>query len=245
VLPGSKNEFPKHPVYNMEFGGFLVILLFGPPGSGKGTQSPLITRTLGIPAISTGEMLRAEVEAGTPLGVEASKILEAGNLVGDDLVNDMLMSRLAKPDTRNGFLLDGYPRTVPQAEFLDKYLAKKGYPKPTVIHLATPTSVLVERLAARRQCPTCGRIYNTLFTPPKRRGHCDVDGTRLVRRNDDIPEVIEQRLNAYNDLTAPVIQHYKNGDYHRVQADRPPAEIVRDIQKILARHNNNGHSAAI
>jgi adenylate kinase len=214
-------------------------LLFGPPGSGKGTQSPLITKTLHIPAISTGEMLRDECRAGTPLGQEVAKVLAAGHLVGDDLVNQMLVRRLEQPDTRNGFLLDGYPRTVQQALFLDKLLKEKGLPTPTVIHLATPSSVIVERLAARRQCPKCKRIYNLLFQPPKNRGVCDDDGTPLIRRKDDTPEVIEERLMEYNRLTAPVIAHYSHKDYHRLQADRPPAEITRDVQAIL-RNRRNG-----
>ena len=211
----------------------MVILLFGPPGSGKGTQSPRITALLNIPAISTGEMLRAECEAGTPLGKIASEVLAKGHLVGDDLVNDMLVGRLAKPDCRNGFLLDGYPRTVPQAVFLGEFLGRNGFPPPTVIHLATPISVLVERIAARRQCPQCGRIYNLLFHPPKKKGFCDVDGTRLVRRADDTVEIVRERLNSYEQLTAPVIAYYAAADYHPIPANRPPKEIFRDIEAIL------------
>jgi adenylate kinase len=220
-------------VYNKTFGGFLVILLFGPPGSGKGTQSPQITALLKIPAISTGEMLRAECHAGTPLGKVASEVLAKGHLVSDDLVNQMLVSRLDKPDCDCGFLLDGYPRTVPQAEFLAKYLEERGFPPPTVIHLATPISVLVERISARRQCPKCGTIYNLLFKPPKTKGICDLDGTKLIRRADDTVEIVRERLNAYEQLTAPVIAHYMGADYHPIPANRPPSEIFRDIEKIL------------
>jgi adenylate kinase len=219
----------------------LVILLFGPPGSGKGTQSPAITQLLQIPAISTGEMLRAECEAGTPLGKEASAILAAGKLVGDDLVNAMLVHRLEQPDCSNGFLLDGYPRTLPQADFLDGFLQTHGFPEPTIIHLSLPVSVLVERISARRQCPKCGKIYNILFQPPKKKGICDLDGERLVRRGDDVPEVVEQRLKAYEAQTAPVITHYQTGDYYKVHAARPPAEIIRDVTNLL-RARRNGHS---
>jgi adenylate kinase len=211
----------------------LVILLFGPPGSGKGTQSPQITALLKIPAISTGEMLRAECEAGTPLGKIASEVLAKGHLVSDDLVNQMLIGRLAKPDCQDGFLLDGYPRTVPQAVFLEGFLESHGFPPPTVIHLATPISVLVERISARRQCPKCGKIYNLLFQPPKKKGVCDVDGTPLIRRADDTVEIVRERLNSYEQLTAPVIAHYAGGDYHPIPANRPPAEIFRDIEAIL------------
>ena len=211
----------------------MVILLFGPPGSGKGTQSPQITALLKIPAISTGEMLRAECEAGSPLGKIASEVLAKGHLVSDDLVNQMLIVRLAKPDCRSGFLLDGYPRTVPQAIFLEAFLKENSFPPPTVIHLATPISVLVERISARRQCPKCGKIYNLLFQPPKKKGVCDLDGTSLIRRADDTVEIVRERLNSYEQLTAPVIAHFAGADYHPIPANRPPSEIFRDIEDIL------------
>ena len=214
-----------------------MILLFGPPGCGKGTQSPLISRLLQIPAISTGEMLRAEVEAETPLGQQAQSILAAGQLVSDEIVNQMLVSRITKPDCRNGFLLDGYPRTLPQAEFLDAQLAQLGFPQPTVFHLATPQSVLIERSSSRRQCPQCGRIYNLLFKPPVKPGVCDVDGTKLVRRSDDNVDVVRARLQAYEKSTAPIMVHYAGGDYHSLAANRPPAEIFRDIEAVLRRRN--------
>jgi adenylate kinase len=197
----------------------------------------MITRLLKVPAISTGEMLRAEVEAGTPLGQQASEILAAGQLVSDDIVNRMLINRLSQPDCRGGFLLDGYPRTLPQAVFLDKQLGEMGFPPPTVFHLATPKSVLIERIASRRQCPQCGRIYNLLFKPPLRPGVCDNDGTKLVRRQDDTVEVVKARLDAYERQTAPIMVHYAGGDYHSVPANRPPAEIFRDIESILRRRN--------
>lgn len=213
----------------------MVILLFGPPGSGKGTQSPLISKLLHIPAISTGEMLRAEVEAATPLGCQARDILAAGQLVGDELVNEMLVSRIQKPDCANGFLLDGYPRTLPQAGFLDHKLTELGFPPPTIFHLATPQSVLIERISSRRQCPQCHRIYNVLFKPPLKQGICDDDGTKLVRRSDDNVEVVRARLQAYEKLTAPIISHYETGgDFHSISANRPTLEIFRDIESVLS-----------
>ena len=210
-----------------------MILLFGPPGSGKGTQSPAISRLLNIPAISTGEMLRAEVEAGTPLGNQVQSILAAGSLVSDELVNDIVVSRITRPDCKNGFLLDGYPRTLAQAKFLDAQLAQLGFRPPTVFHLATPKSVLIERISSRRQCPKCGRIYNLLFKPPLKPGVCDDDGTKLIRRSDDSVEVVSARLEAYERQTAPIMVHYAGGDYHSIPANRPPAEIFRDIEVIL------------
>jgi adenylate kinase len=219
----------------------LVILLFGPPGSGKGTQSPLISKLVGVPAISTGEMLRAEVEAATPLGRKVQSILAAGSLVGDELVNDIVVSRISKPDCKNGFLLDGYPRTLTQAEYLDGVLAKLQFPPPTVFHLATPKSVLIERISSRRQCPQCGRIYNLLFKPPVKPNVCDVDGSKLVRRADDSVEVVSARLEAYERQTAPIMVHYAGGDYHSVPANRPPMEIYRDIEALLkVRMNRRG-----
>lgn len=222
-----------------------MILLFGPPGSGKGTQSPLISKLVGVPAISTGEMLRAEVEAGTPLGNQVQAKLAAGSLVSDDLVNDIVVSRISKPDCRNGFLLDGYPRTLAQAEFLDETLVKMNFGPPTVFHLATPKSVLIERISSRRQCPTCGRIYNLLFKPPIKANVCDVEGTRLVRRSDDSVEVVSARLEAYERQTAPIMVHYAGGDYHSVPANRPPMEIYRDIEALLKvrMKRRNNHSA--
>ena len=217
-----------------------MILLFGPPGCGKGTQSPLISRLLNIPAISTGEMLRAEVEALTPLGQHVQSILSAGELVSDELVNDIVVSRIAKPDCKRGFLLDGYPRTLSQAHFLDKHLAATGFPPPTVFHLATPKSVLIERISSRRQCPVCGRIYNLLFKPPVKPGVCDVEGAKLIRRADDSVEVVSARLEAYERQTAPIMVHYAGGDYHSIPANRPPAEIYRDIEAVLKRRRNGG-----
>lgn len=222
-------------------GGYLVILLFGPPGCGKGTQSPLISRLLSIPAISTGEMLRAEVEAGSPLGRQVQSILATGELVSDELVNEIVVSRITRDDCKNGFLLDGYPRTLSQAMFLDEQLATLGFPAPTVFHLATPKSVLIERISSRRQCPSCGRIYNLLFKPPQIPGICDNDGTKLIRRSDDSVEVVSARLEAYEKQTAPIMVHYAGGDYHSIPANRPPAEIYRDIEAILApRLRQNG-----
>jgi adenylate kinase len=190
-------------------------------------------------------MLRAEVEAGTALGNEASAILAAGQLVSDDIVNRMLVSRVSKPDCKKGFLLDGYPRTLPQAVYLDKQLADMGFPAPTVFHLATPKSVLIERIASRRQCPVCGRIYNLLFKPPRRTGVCDDDGAKLTRRPDDDVEVVKTRLEAYERQTAPIMVHYAGGDYHSVPANRPPAEIFRDIEAILSpRLRRNGTASA-
>ena len=181
----------------------MVILLFGPPGCGKGTQGAVMTRRLGVPSISTGEIFRAELKAGSPLGNAAKEIMASGGLVGDDIVNAMVSGRLRQPDCRHGFLLDGYPRTIAQAEFLDGLLKELGYPEPTVVYLEVPDSVLIARLTSRRQCPACGRIYNLLSQPPLREGVCDVDGAALIQRDDDKEEVIRARLVGLRRIDGP------------------------------------------
>jgi adenylate kinase len=211
----------------------MTILLFGPPGGGKGTQAAVITQTLGIPSISTGEIFRAELKAGTPLGNAAKEIMAKGGLVGDDIVNAMVSGRLRQPDCRGGLLLDGYPRTIAQAQFLDGLLKELGYPEPTIICLDVPDEVLVTRLTARRQCPSCGRIYNLLSHPPAREGVCDVEGAALAQREDDKEEVIRARLKAYAESTGPLVTFYSNRDFHRVDGDRPPGQIRAEIEALL------------
>lgn len=212
----------------------MILLLFGPPGCGKGTQAAFISEFYNIPAISTGEMFRAECKAGTPLGKKACTILSSGGLVGDDIVNQIVASRISRPDCSSGFLLDGYPRTVPQAAFLDQLLAERGLPKPTIIHLDVHGEVLVARISARRQCPTCGHIYNVLSQPPKVAETCDADGAKLIRREDDTEAVIRQRLEAYEKLTGPVIDYYRQGDYFRIDGNRTPQQISEEIKSLLA-----------
>jgi adenylate kinase len=214
---------------------FVIVLLFGPPGSGKGTQASFIASRYPIPAISTGEIFRVECKAGTPLGKQACSILAQGGLVGDEIVNHMVANRIGKPDCFPGFLLDGYPRTLAQAEFLYGLLRRKGLPEPTVIHLEVRMDMLVRRIAMRRQCPECSRIYNLLWQPPKAAGVCDEDGAALIRRQDDTEPVLHERLTAYEKLTGPVIAHYRgSASYHLVNGDRSPEEIQREIGRLLA-----------
>jgi adenylate kinase len=211
----------------------VVLLLFGPPGSGKGTQSRLITNWLGIPAISTGDMLRAEIQAGTPLGNAARSIMASGGLVGDDLVNEMLANRVSQPDCDAGFLLDGYPRTVEQAEYLDQLLCSRRFPKPIILHLDVPMDALVGRMSSRRQCPKCKRIYNLLQQPPLQAGVCDDDGTLLITRKDDQEDVVRERLRIYDALTRPVLAHYQDRNYYQIRGDRSPSYIFEEITGIL------------
>ncbi len=211
----------------------MVLLLFGPPGSGKGTQSRLITNWLHIPAISTGEMLRREIDTGTELGRLARDVMAMGGLVVDGLVNRMLSERISQPDCQAGFLLDGYPRTVKQAEFLDSALAARGLPSAVVLHLDVPFPLLVARMNSRRQCPACGRTYNLLSGPPRGPGVCDIDGTALIARADDNEAVFRERLRTYDELTRPVLTHYRGRGYHRIDGDRPPKVVFEEIVSIL------------
>ena len=214
------------------------MLLFGPPGCGKGTQAARLARWLGVPSISTGDMLRAEIAAKTPLGVQADKVISKGQLVDDVLVGRMLMVRLSGPECVDGFLLDGYPRTVTQAKSLSQYLAQCGRAEPLVLHLDVPAPLLVRRMSARRCCPKCGRIYNILNAPPTRKGHCDEDGYALVQREDDRDSVIEQRLEEYEKWTRPVLAYYEHGNYCKIDGNHPPQDVFVQIQQLVNQHRS-------
>lgn len=212
----------------------MILLLFGPPGCGKGTQSAWLAARYGIPAISTGEVFRAEIKAGTPLGKTASAIMAAGGLVGDDIVNGIVANRIAQPDCAGGFLLDGYPRTVPQAEVFAALLGERGLPDPVVIHLDVADAVLIERLTARRQCPQCKRIYNLISQPPRDAGQCDDDGAPLLTREDDKEAVIRQRLQAYEEQTGPILNYYGPALVRKVDGAAPPEQVAKAIADAVA-----------
>ena len=211
----------------------MVILLFGPPGCGKGTQACEIVGLTKITAISTGDLLRGEMKAGTELGRKAQDIMASGGLVPDELVNEMLVDRISRPDCRDGFLLDGYPRTVEQARFLDGVLARLRMPSPIVIHIDVPPEVVVGRITARRQCPVCHRIYNELYQPPKNSGVCDFDDGKLFTRKDDIAETVRERMKTYETLTNPVIDYYRAGNYRKVDGTRAPEVVFDEIAGLL------------
>jgi adenylate kinase len=196
-----------------------------------------------MPSISTGDMLRAEIAAGTALGRQTQSIIAAGGLVSDDLINAALCSRISKADCANGFLLDGYPRTVEQAQYLDGLLAKRNLPPPVVIHLDVPPDVLVGRMISRRQCSKCGQMYNVLSKRPKVAGRCDDDGAPLVTRKDDREDVIRERLRAYKEQTRPVLGHYLGNRYFQISGDRSAPYIFEEITRILESLMKNGPRA--
>jgi adenylate kinase len=209
------------------------ILLFGPPGCGKGVQAAFVACRFGIPAISTGEMFRSECKAGTELGHLACSILSRGGLVGDEVVNAILAGRIGLPEFSSGFLLDGYPRTLPQAQFLDRTLKQRGLNPVVSIHLDVPFPVILKRITSRRQCPRCSHIYNLLYQAPKAAGVCDSDGTLLITRDDDREEVVWRRLKVYEEQTGPVIGHYAESQFYRIDGAVAPAEVSAQIEAAL------------
>ena len=185
-------------------------ILLGPPGAGKGTQAKMLTERYGVPQVSTGDILRAAVAAGTPLGKEAKTYMDRGALVPDEVVIGIVRDRLGEPDCRKGYLLDGFPRTVAQAEALSRMLKKLGAPLPRVASLEVGEEELVKRLSGRRTCPACGELFHVESHPPRVEGICDKCGGRLIQREDDREETIRRRLQVYRKETEPLIGYYQN-----------------------------------
>lgn len=214
----------------------MILLLFGPPGCGKGTQAPLFKERLGIPAISTGDLLRRESEKQTQRGHDIDELLAAGKLVDDALVNELLEARLAEPDCQDGFLIDGYPRTVEQASHLMTLLEQLDKTNPTLIHMDVPEDVLIGRLSARWSCPDCGTIYNVLSKPPLRPGICNNEGTKLTQRKDDTVATAQRRLEAYRRLTDPVLTYFEATGSARVlhvNGHQTPDNVYAEIKAQL------------
>jgi len=209
-----------------------IVILLGNPGAGKGTQAKEIMRRLNIPQISTGDMLREAMARQNGLGREARMRMDAGGLVSDTTVNGIVAERIVREDCCSGFILDGYPRTVPQAETLQQQL--KGTDQLFVIEIRAEDSKILGRLVSRLMCPSCGEIYNTVSRTPRRDGLCDKCEATLIRRSDDREDLILGRFKTYREETFPLVEHYrKTGCYHKVDGLRPIAEVSQDIRKIV------------
>lgn len=211
------------------------LILIGPPGSGKGTQSPVIKNDYCLCHLATGDMLRAAVAAKTPLGIKAKEAMDKGELVSDDLVVGIIDEAMKKPSCQKGFILDGFPRTVVQAQKLDEMLQKQGTKVDKVLNFAIDDSILEERITGRWIHPSSGRTYHTKFAPPKVPSVDDVTGEPLIQRKDDTPAVLKSRLEAFHKQTEPVIDYYGNkGILANLPAEKPPKEVTSEVQKVLS-----------
>jgi len=221
-----------------------ALVLFGPPGSGKGTQAKMLTAETGFPHVSTGDMLRERIKSEDNLGRLIQAILRSGQLVTDELVNQMVEDRLEQPDAAQGLILDGFPRTLPQAQTMVGLLASRGYGH-LVVHLKVDYNKLIARLTARRQCPQCGTLYNLASKPPLVAERCDIEGARLEIREDDSEPVIRKRLFAYEEQTRPLIEYFsQDGSLREVEAsESTPEQIAGEIRLVLERYREFGRAA--
>jgi len=212
------------------------LILFGPPGAGKGTQAKKLVAELGVPQISTGDILRDHARRGTELGQKAKPLMDAGKLVPDEIMIPLVDTRLREPDCARGFILDGYPRTIPQGEAVDKSLQSMGRKIGLVVSLEVPDQVIVERVSGRRSCPKDGSVYHVVSNPPKRPGFCDQCDTGLLQRDDDKAEKVTARLQAFHQQTAPLKSLYQDrGLLRRIDGVGSPDGIFAEIRQAIAK----------
>ena len=212
----------------------MKIVMLGAPGAGKGTQAKMISEKYNVPHISTGDIFRANIKENTPLGQKAKEYMDKGLLVPDELVVDLVVDRLAQDDAKNGYVLDGFPRTIPQAEALTEALDKIGEKLDYAIDVEVPDDNIINRMSGRRACVACGGTYHIKFNPTKKEGICDACGGELILRDDDKPETVKQRLTVYHDQTQPLIDYYnRQGILKTVNGTRPLEEVFADIVTIL------------
>ena len=212
----------------------MKIIMLGAPGAGKGTQAKLIAEKYGVPHISTGDIFRANIKNGTELGKESKEYMDKGLLVPDELTVRLLLDRVAQDDCKNGYVLDGFPRTIPQAEVLDKELTKLGDSVDFAVDVDVPDENIIRRMSGRRACLNCGATYHIVNIPPKKEGICDVCGSELVLRDDDQPETVKNRLKVYHEQTQPLIEYYTGkGVLRTVDGTLPMEEVFDAIVKIL------------
>jgi adenylate kinase len=211
-----------------------AVILLGPPGAGKGTQAKKLAAKFSVPHLSTGDMLREHIANGTPLGAKAKPIMERGELVPDSLVLKIVRERIERADCWHGFVFDGFPRTVAQAQYLGELLKQGGFRRPLVIHLVVDMALILRRITGRRMCKTGGEIYNIYERPPKVEGRCDNDGGELVQRPDDREEIVGPRLQAYHKQTEPLVAYYRRlGLLHDVDASKSVEDVEQQIGRTL------------
>lgn len=212
----------------------MKIIMLGAPGAGKGTQAKLLADKYGIPHISTGDIFRANIKNGTELGRKAKEYMDKGALVPDELTVSLVIDRVQKDDCSRGYILDGFPRTIPQAEALTEALAKMGAKIDAAVDVEVPDEAIVSRMSGRRACVNCGATYHIVFNPPKTEGICDVCGAKLILREDDRPETVQNRLTVYHEQTQPLIEYYRNeGVLAGVDGTKDLKEVFKDICAIL------------